>query len=361
MNKKLLSIAVASAIVAPLAAQADEGNVTLYGSTNLAIEATDNGAESQTNVSSNQSVIGVKGFEPLGNGLRAVFLFDALMNLDSGGPSLFAGGRDGWVGLAGGFGTVGLGFQGRPYKTSTNNLDVFGSTIADYSNIMGTSQGVTLLDTGIGNSVIWFGPDLGGFSWHLQYGVGETEIATAGVVDEADQWGAAINYNNGPLYATYSHDVLGEDLFGGVDDVTSDKLGLSLTFGSATTLTAIYEQIETDFGIFSAGDFERDAFYVAFAQGFGSNTIKLAYGEADESEGAFGEDGAEMFAVGVDHNFSKRTKVYLLYTEVSNDTNGIYGLGDTAAGGLLTSTGAVRPVAFGEDLDSIAFGVKHDF
>ncbi|MEO5702768.1 MAG: porin [Gammaproteobacteria bacterium] len=352
MNKKILAVAVAAAMAAPLAVLADEGNVTLYGSANMAVEWVDNGVDDGvTNVSTNQSVLGVKGFEPLGNGLKAVFLFDSLLNLDSGGPTLFDGGRDGWAGLSGGFGTVALGFQGRPWKTSTNNLDVFGSTIADYSSIMGTIPVVVggevvagaFFDSGCGNALIYFAPNMNGLSGHAQYCNDEVEGA------KSDQYGAQVNYGNGPLYLAFSHDRIQTD---GVDDLTASKVAASYTFAAATTLTGIYERIDIE-------DVQRDSFYIAAAHKMGNNTLKAAYAHASDTDLGF-DDGADYFAVGADHNFSKRTSVYALYARTSNDDDGVYGLG-SPANPLLSSTGSTFAGGFGEDVSAFAVGMKHNF
>jgi len=214
MNKKLLAVAIAAAVAAPFAAMADEGNVTLSGNANMAIEHTDNGVETNTNVASNGSDLAIHGWEPLGNGLKAVFMFKSHVGLDDG--SLFtAGGKDGFVGLAGGFGTVALGFHGQPYKTSTGGLDIFNDTIADHSSIMNAGG---LLDSGIGNAVIWFLPNMSGFSGHLQYGADES-----GAND--NPWGAQVNYNNGPLYVTgaYADNYLDLDGDGANDAGGIDK------------------------------------------------------------------------------------------------------------------------------------------
>jgi predicted porin len=68
MNKKLVAVAVAGVLAAPLAAQAQTANVTLYGRLNLDAEVV-NGRPAGTNisnpnvyrVSSNSSRLGVPG------------------------------------------------------------------------------------------------------------------------------------------------------------------------------------------------------------------------------------------------------------------------------------------------------------
>lgn len=350
MNKKLLAVAIASAMTAPLSTQADEGNVTLYGTASVAVEAIDLSNTSASGlasfdaiqVNSNHSALGIKGWEALGNGLKAVFLMDMFVGLDNGGGSgsLLGGGRDGYVGLAGAFGTVALGFHGRPWKTSTNNLDLFGSTIADYSAIMGSGPGGAYFDGGIGNAVIWFLPNMNGFSGHLQYGADEAD-------DDTNSWGAQGNYSNGPFYGSLSYD---ENGGGASSDVDVWKIAGSYTFGGATTVTGMYENLDL-----GAGD--RNAFYLGLAHKMGNNTFKAAYAQADDTDA--GNDGADYWAVGIDHSLSKRTTVYALYAQVDNDDAGTYSLVSAPHTSNFTTPGT--SMGPGGDIDAFSVGIKHNF
>ena len=85
MNKKLVALAVAGVLAAPLAAQAQTANVTLYGRVNLDMEVVNGqAAQRQTNpnvyrVSSNSSRLGVRGTESLGGGLNAIFQIESIV------------------------------------------------------------------------------------------------------------------------------------------------------------------------------------------------------------------------------------------------------------------------------------------
>jgi predicted porin len=357
MKKKLLAVAIASAVAAP-AAMADEGNVTIYGTASVAVEAIDldnvTAADfDATQINNNHSAFGIKGWESLGNGLKAVFLMDLFVGLDSGaggggGGSLFGGGRDGYVGLAGNFGTVALGFHGRPWKTSTNAIDLFGSTIADYSAIMGTYNPTgDYFDGGIGNAVIWFLPNMNGFSGHLQLGADEAD-------DNSNDWGAQVNYTNGPLYVSLSYDENGRAAGGAFGDTDAWKLAASYTFMEATTVTAMWDNLDVASGT-SAGR-DRDAWYLGLAHKFGNNTAKIAYADADA---AVAGDGADYWAIGLDHSLSKRTTVYALYTQVDNESAGTYSL--ISAPHTSSYSLGTASVAAGADMDAFAVGIKHNF
>jgi predicted porin len=357
MNKKILAVAVATAMAVPLAALADEGNVTIYGQANVSVDFIDNDSSETDNVSTNQSVFGIQGSEPLGNGISAVFHWDVFAGVDDGsedigGPGFFGGSRDSWVGFAGGFGTVALGAQGRPWKTATNNVDFFVNTIADYAGIIGTvPTGGIAHDTGIGNSIIWFGPNINGFSWHAQVGADEAD-------DGSREWGVQGNYTNGPLYATLAYDLQEEASVDG-EDVEAFKASLSYTFFDALTVSGIYDNVGDD----GAGTAERDAYYLGAAYKFGNNAIKGAYALAEETDFADdvgADDGAEYFAIGLFHTFSKRTEVYALYAQTDNEDEGAYGLGFPNATSA-SSSGNSSPLALGDDVNAFSIGLHHNF
>src|SRR5438034_6837524 len=94
MNKKLVAVAVAGVLAAPLAAQAQTANVTLYGRLNIDYELV-NGRQvpdasgNQANptvsrLSSNSSRLGVRGTESLGGGLNAIFQIEQNVSGDTG-------------------------------------------------------------------------------------------------------------------------------------------------------------------------------------------------------------------------------------------------------------------------------------
>ena len=134
MNKKLIALAIAGAFAAPLAANADTSNVVIYGELAVSVDSVDGGgtcvgcssaaADNRGRVSSNNSFIGFKGAEDMGNGLNAIWQFENQVALDAGG---WGGARNTFLGLAGKeWGSVTLGKQDTPHKTSTGKLDVFG-------------------------------------------------------------------------------------------------------------------------------------------------------------------------------------------------------------------------------------------
>src|SRR5260221_13670733 len=147
MNKKLLAIAIASAVAAPLA-QAQTANVTLYGRLNLdaevIIQAKQDTAVTASNpavkqniyrVSSNSSRLGVRGTESLGGGLNAIFQIESGFDASNSGGNLAT--RETFVGLQGGWGTAKVGYLLAPYDDIQS---IFGSAPTLQTGILGSQS-----------------------------------------------------------------------------------------------------------------------------------------------------------------------------------------------------------------------------
>jgi len=127
MNKKLIAVAVSSAVMAPVAAQA--ADVTVYGRINNAIEIRDtdgfrnDGGDSTVDVSSISSRFGIKASSDLGNGLTASARYEFATVTDKELPNP-ADLRIGTVGISGGFGSITVGNQWSAfYDTVGTDID----------------------------------------------------------------------------------------------------------------------------------------------------------------------------------------------------------------------------------------------
>src|SRR3981189_1080289 len=115
MNKKLVAVAVAGVLAAPLAAQAQTANVTIYGRLNidyelLAGKQADGSNPNVSRLSSNSSRLGVRGTEALGGGLNAIFQIESNVQGDTGNSSSSGvASRDTFAGLQSIWGTFRMG------------------------------------------------------------------------------------------------------------------------------------------------------------------------------------------------------------------------------------------------------------
>lgn len=326
------------------------GNVTVYGKARLSADSTDDGAKRVTRVSDSDSRLGFKGKEDLGNGLKAVFQIETSVSLDSGAGSsgsLFGGGRSSYAGLEGGFGSAVLGIHNSPYRDATGKLDPFEESMADYNSIIGNISGngaSSEYNRREPNTVNYWSPQWQGFQFKAQYRFDENAANTQ------DRYSMSGTYENGPLFASLSHETHQGEGSGGAHDTQGNKLGLGYTVGEATKLGFVYENLSEQG---AASTFDRNAWYVSLAHKMGSNTLKAAYGRADDHDAA-DNSGADLFSVGVTHHLSKRTEVFGLYAVIHNDSRAAYHLGSG-------TNGATAPSAAGEDVSSFSAGINHNF
>src|SRR4051812_33083755 len=181
MNKKLVAVAVAGLLAAPLAAQAQNANVTLYGRLNLDFEIVDGRQADGSNprvsrLSSNSSRLGVRGTENIGGGLNAIFQIEQNVSGDTGNSSASGiASRETFVGLQGGWGTFQMGKFLTPYddlhpifgNAPTLTTTIF-STAAIWANGNNNKAG-NGFDARLGNSLRYNTPNISGFTGEFQY------------------------------------------------------------------------------------------------------------------------------------------------------------------------------------------------
>jgi predicted porin len=294
MNKKLIAAAIAAAVSAP-AAMAD---VTVYGKIHMSIDSVDGdgAAYSGQAITSRASRIGFKGTEDLGNGLKAVWKYEASIATDTSSDLGNFGGRDAYLGLAGNFGTVLLaGAINTPFKNSTGPMDFFGDTLADQNSTVGTD------DNRASNVIAYISPKFSGVQFSGAMIAGETAPSNDGL---ADAYSVALTYNNAGISAAVAYEDL--DTLAGTDPKTKVRVGLGYKM-DAFKVAGVYEK-QSD--IVVAGT-DATAWQISAAYTMGNNTMKAMYGSYDKD----GASELNSWAVGVDHKMSKRTAVYALYAD----------------------------------------------
>jgi predicted porin len=356
MMKKILAVAIVSAFAAP--AFAATANVDVYGAFRGSVDFVDaDGYDSRTRVSSNNSRLGFKGTEDLGGGLSAIWQWEYSFQLDQqlSGPQANNDSqgsnshRHTFVGLSSkSLGSLTLGTQESPLKTSTGPLAVFSDTLADYRSVF------TKLSTRSDNSIMYTSPNMTGLTVRAMYGARNESGVT--LTDDSSMWAASLVYSNGPLYATVAYEA-NDDVLNATGDATSNaennawRAGVGYTFGN-TKLGLAYEDNKRKN---AAGVTNNDgsAWYVSVAHKMGNITLAASYTDRDEyTSGA--NNGAKQWAAGATYSLSKRTEVYGLYTQVSNDANGTNNIG--AATGVAT----VSTIS-GGDAKGFSIGVNHSF
>ncbi|MCK9418377.1 MAG: porin [Nitrospirae bacterium] len=362
-----------------------KGTIEVYGAAKLSVDMITTDARtagsdnSLTKVSTNSSRLGFKGKEELSDNLSAVMQIELGINYDGSQTSTVASVssattntttgattvntksasidkityRNSYAGLSSKtFGMLLFGIHDTPYKVSTGSLDAFGDTMGDYNAIMGNVNGTSDFDLRSKDTIMYTSPKVGGVQIMAQISTTGQESDTSTVGNKSEHSFAA-SYSGGPVYVALANEVH-KNGYGSLDklgyNIEGTKLGAGVTLGG-TKVGLVYEALKD--GVSDSKN-TRNALYIAASQKLGDETIKIAYGKADDGKDPNTKTGATLTTVGVDHSFSKRTTAYVLYAKTNNDAAAAYGLGQSGAGGAYT------PKA-GESPSVIAFGLNHSF
>jgi len=371
MKKNIIAFAVAAALVAPAAAMAD---TTLYGKFHVSYDfvGSDHAAGTTGGFSSNSSRIGIKGKEKINDGLSIIYQYetgiDAGQNASTGASNGGLGGqRNTFIGATGGFGTVITGRHDTPMKMMGRKYDLFGDTVADSRNIIGT----TGFDLRPAQVIAYATPDLGGFKAMVAYI--NSWALNDGYYANPPSAKTAPYYNNSnavSLNASYSIAGFGLDAayetrrHGGANTATSSRSTDAYRLGAnykiaGFKLMGLYMDAK-NVGFTSGKDVK--SYGVGAAYGFGANTIKAQYFKADSYNNA-ANTGGDLWAVGYDYKLSKQTSVYAVYAQAKSQS----------ATSAYTLMGGGHDYSFPQTLDAngnaikgqtnsaISFGIAHKF
>lgn len=392
MNKKLVAVAVAGLLAAPLAAQAQNANVTLYGRLNLDLEAVSGRQVDGSNprvwrLSSNSSRLGVRGTEALGGGLNAIFQIEQNVSGDTGNSSAsgFAS-RETFVGLQGGWGTFKMGKFLMPLD---DMHPIFGNVPTFTTSILSTAdlwaQGTVSKEAGgfdarLGNSLRYDSPVWSGFNFSGQISLRDSS-GNANGGDNGDHaselrhayvWGGAAFYNNGPLQIGTAYErntkVRGPQL--------SDwdwTLTAGYNFGVVRP-AFVYEKLKYET---PTGDLKRDLWGLSATAPIGPGVLYAFYGHAGDGKGSAangervggltkgGETSSQQWELSYTYPLSKRTSVYAGYVKLQNDRNAAYTFNINAytINTTCTGTGSAADLACGGNgkPDGFVFGMIHLF
>jgi predicted porin len=348
MKKSLIALAVMAVSGVAMA----QSSVTLYGILDVAYAHVKDGTTTNNKIESgllNTSRFGFKGSEDLGGGLKANFLLEGAINVDTGAssgdsqsaaPTMFS--RNSYVGLSGGFGELRLGKVWSAFdemKGASNavwdsglspNAGVFyGNGIA-----RGTVVGGVASIGGIGgytynprNSVIYFTPNLSGFSGAASYSFGENKTAATGTAVAVDAGKvAAVNlkYAGGPVYVGLGYQT--EQVDGSVPTKKYTMLNGTYDFGVAMLQASVGRQTQND---------NRTTDWTLGATASVAPAVIISGGFAGSKDNAtLGDIKRTGVSLAAQYLLSKRTQLYAGYhgTRISNPvsprvTTSLYALG----------------------------------
>jgi predicted porin len=351
MNKKLIALAVAGACVVPAAMAQTANPVTLYGRVYETLESLQASAgptgspeiPRRTRVSDQASLLGVRGTEDLGGGLKAFFQLETGFKPDQNDTTFAA--RNSGVGLQGGFGSVLVGRWDTPYKVSTYPVDAFGDlTMAGISGL-GHDQGN--FDRRDQNMVQYWSPDFGGFQVKLLWQTNEAKTATQSPSDT----GGLVTYTGGPLYVFLAYEEH-KDPTTALRKEKGTSVGGYFNFGPIK-LGAEYEEIKRNSAVSTVGDpTKRKEWLASVVYTMGSSQFLFQH-QSSQDGGASGaaQPSCKSNSLGYKYNFSKRTFFIAEYMKTDNN--------DLATCGYATT--APFALKAGNDLTGAAIGIQHVF
>jgi len=379
MQKKLLAVAVAGVLAAPVAAMAD---VTVYGTIDTGLRSTSKvvtstGNESLLEVTEGTRTTnrwGLKGSEDLGGGLRANFTLEGQYASDTGaGPGsgattvgssnntstasinnnqgLFQ--RKSIVGLSGGAWSVDLG---RDYTVNFKTQGIYDPMSYTYTGIT-PAAGNNVAGTRASN-LVTAGFRFGTGGIRVDYSFGET----AGETGNA-QYGINADFAFGPVTVAGAFSSRNFAAGGAVGDVGQDTLNLGVVWKiGAFTLRGGYSTSEysTDANSNLA---DTPMLLAGLQYAFNSQwNGRVGYYQMDFNVNGTKVGDRDWLIVAVDYYLSKTTTLYAAF-----DTAGISGSSITVngnTGAITTATagqGSVAGNTVADGSTGISVGVMHAF
>jgi predicted porin len=377
MKKSLVAIAVAGLSTAALA----QSNVTIYGVADVSAQGTSLsqgvGQSNQPsgtafNLKANDSSIGFKGTEDLGNGLKALFQAESYVNLTGGEQGLAANNgqlfgtmKDSYVGLNNKYGSVLAGYLSTPYRATVNSFDVFPGDRSDavIENVIGKQRfggridgqnatGYVQADStvratalayamptlyGVDASIAYTGSNNNGGNNQTTNTVGQnnqTTLTPQNVLALNLGWsgyGVAVKgaFSQAKLNATLDGTNFASTTTP-LNGYTSYLVGVQYTGIQGLKTGVLYNR--NSIGTNSTGDLgaekgSNNQVWVGASYRFGNNEPRVSYVSTSDTSGltnGVGQDGGTQWNLGWGYYLSKRTQVYGLVTQYKNNANGVW-------------------------------------
>lgn len=360
MSKKMIALAVAAATLAPAAMAQTANPVTLYGRVYVMFEnvkadggtATPIGSRNRVN-NNGSSLLGVRGTEDLGGGLKAFFQFETEIRPDQN-DSGFSN-RNSGIGLQGDFGSVLLGRWDTPFKLANAPYDPFGDTTpAGYTAVMSDRGNFNRREQ---NVVQYWSPNFSGFQTRLSYSANEGKTATVNPVVTSFN----LTYNKGPISLAYGHEKH-NNIFRNYTGAAANtagasergqSLGGSVTFGPMR-LAALTQRFKKNAPGLITPDQKSNMINLLYTAG--KNQFALQHQRSKDGASrattvaSVAQPDSKVNSIGYFYNFSRRTSFIAVYSHTKNN---VAGLGNLGANTL--------SIAAGQDPRGLAAGFRHTF
>jgi predicted porin len=386
MKKKILAASLVIAFTTPVAM----ADVTFYGLMTAGLEsvsATGNSTTpylSRTRVADENSYLGFKGTEDLGNGLRSVWQVESSLKYfeqggtnDAGQQATFAT-RNSFVGLdSASYGSVLLGLYDTAYKRLTNvGSDLMANTSA---SVNGASNIFSRGETRLSNSVHYTSALWNGFQAGASWGADETrKTDSAGNLTNAYRLSLGAAYSLGGLKLGAGYDRL-NDTAGSLSAATTTGFATTATAGRHTTFAKLAASYTFTSGTYLGGGFERASYdkttggdsmtqndwTVAASQDIGRASVKLSYSKlgslSNVSTGSPDDYAARQLMLALTYNLSKTTQLFTFYTRIQNNALANVNLVNTPLYTSVNTSTQKGYLAVNDDPTSFGIGMKMMF
>lgn len=334
MKKSLLAVALLGAFSGAAFAQS---SVTIYGLVDAGISRDDNGGAAGAKLGldsglQNGSRLGFKGTEDLGGGLKANFVLESGLKVDTGtyDQGGLAFGRQAYVGLSGDFGAVNLGRQKSITYSIAEAVDPFSLGLA------GNIDRLFKVGTRRDNAVTYSTTNLSGFVGSAQYAFGEV----AGNNSANRTVGVSGVYSAGPVYAAIAYeknnDVNGNESIASNGGGKKVFVGGTYDFGVAKAHAA-FESVKGSVSPTNLAETEQRVYMIGATVPFGASSFLVDYTRVKDQNQS--NANANQIALGYLYALSKRTNLYTSFSRTANDSNVAYNAGANGATDKLFSAG----------------------
>ena len=403
MMKKNLAVVLLGALIS--ASALAQSSVTIYGVADVSVQGTNisqgtarsGGPDGGTSsVQSNNSLLGFKGEEALGNGTKALFQLETNINLSgtSTGQEAVNNGtmmgslRDSYVGLGGNYGTVQLGYLSTPYKKVVGDYDVFpgatgsgqvptvfGRTVAGAGSSAATVSQYTMNQTAYtrNTGLMYTMPTISGVTGRVFYsGTGGNNntndqvntAAVTGLVISNSATGASLGWSGYGFGVDGAYQHANYTSASGLNVTplsTSDNytIGANYTGITGLKLAALYgRNIENLNATSTAGATKAasNSVWLGASYRFGNNEPRISYASTGNTTGTgnsntFGsQNGGNQWSLGWGYYLSKRTQIYGIASQIKNNANGVYNFANYSGQGTNALTGGQTLLTYGAGL-----------
>lgn len=389
MQKKIVALAVAGLSTAAFA----QTNVTIYGVADVSGQgisasqgkAVNDAAGNVFALQSNSSLIGFKGTEDLGNGLKALFQAETELNLagnrnqntthktDAGvgintTTSSFINLRDTYVGLNGKYGTALAGYLSTPLRSSLTSFDVmpgatgssqidkqmsamrFGGTGVQYQSSIRATAIAYAMPTlyGFDASIAYTGSNNNGTTNSTNPTLCDNSTVSACTVTPQSAWGFNLGWTGygvnikGAFQQANNNTTPGTTAAtanqGNWGDYTSYLVGAMYTGVQNLKLSTVYVRNSlgtngvTAVTTSGAGKISNNQLWAGASYRMGNWEPRISASWSSDADGSnIQQLGSRQWTANVGYYLSKRTQVYGLVSNLNNSANQNYTFGQTTS------------------------------